>query len=403
MITLADIKSIQKTRLHGTSINKVPDFYTTAYDVATRIMAPMPIPETRKSVVLANPLFSHNQFFVSPEDVFEVINIYPLSDRQHGDVIEGRHSVDFENNRIDKTYTTKYVNGISLIGADFASLPVPIEFDACNDTTGWTVGDNNALGDNITDFRADNLNRVDGYGSLTGNIANSGAVSRVTVRFGNDNANYYEILATDNIFGPLKDGWNFTRHALRNAPKTGTVNLADMKYIRVTYLYNTTQEVYFEKTLTKAIDFSDSYLLDRGSVTVASYFDNVTNLTILNLDNILVQLGDLYVMDYYSKYAFVDKNGVWKIKPTEDTDKLVISNVIGEQIYNAELSLAIAQQVQGAMGEADKLTWKQILFGNPSATTQQEQQGLWHKYAGKAPSETAMKKSIYYNFYNDID
>jgi hypothetical protein len=366
-------------------------------------MAPMPIPETRKSMLLSNPLYSNNQYFVSPEDVFEIINIYPLSDRATGDVIEGRHSVDFDNKKTDKTYTTKYENGISLIGAEFLSLPVPMVFDQCNQLDGWVAGDNNALGDNITDFRIDNLNRVDGSGSLTGNILNSGSVSRVTVRIGNNSSNYYEIQANQNILGQFKDGWNFTRHAVRNAPKTGTVNLNDIKYIRVTYLYNTIQEVYFEKTLTSALDLSNTYFLDRGAITIASYFDSVSNLTVLNMDNVLIQLGDLYMMDYYSNYAFVDKNGVYKKKPTEDTDKLVISNVIGEQIYNAELSLALAQQVQGAMGEADKLTWKQLLYGNPSATTQQEQQGLWHKYAGKAPSETALKKSIYYDFYNDTD
>jgi len=79
---------------------------------------------------------------------------------------------------------------------------------------------------------------------------------------------------------------------------------------------------------------------DAWKLTVAG-----TALNNIRVDNILVSLGRLFNIKYYSKYLFRNSSGTWMSIPSNDTDTVQVSD-ISYQIFLLECLIAIYQQMK---------------------------------------------------------
>jgi len=396
--TIAQVKTKITSRLHGTTLNKISDFTTICQDAQELMLSRIDPVETTRKAALTNPVYDNVFDYSLPSDFKTIADLNPQA------------NADFANNSsLNRTYSREFINRkknnqFSIVWRDavqflrfsrYIKAPVVIDkADSLTENGTWSVGGN------ASNLSLDTINYIAGNGSLKCDVSSPGALVNVIIRIGNDSSNYFSKTVTAGHFEAFKQGWNLLRFDFNTATETGSVNMASIDYVRVTTTYNTNQTAYYEKTLTNALDLSENYE-DDGAVFLYQYFDSITSLTLLRLDNIVAGLGTLFDITYYSNYLFRNSSGTWISKPTSDSDIVNLSET-SYKIFEAEISRIIAQQVEGAMGVFDYTYWDNLL--------EDEEKGLYALYTSQFPSERIEGSTSYYDtsdnqevYYPDID
>lgn len=396
--TIAQIKTKITSRLHGTTLNKISDFYTLCQDAQELMLSRIDPVETTRRTSLTNAVYDNVFDYSLPSDFKSPADLSPQA------------NADFINNAsLGRTYSREFLNRkknnqFSIVWRDavqflrfskYTHAPVVIDkADSLTENGTWAVGGN------ASNLSLDTINYIAGNGSLKCDVSSSGALINVIIRVGNDSSNYFTNTVTTGHFEAFKQGWNLLRFDFSTATETGSVDMTDIDYVRVITTYNTNQTAYYEKTLTNGLDLSANYE-DDGAVFLYQYFDSITALTLLRLDNIVAGLGTLFDITYYSNYLFRSAAGTWISKPTTDSDIVNLSET-SYKIFEAEISRLIAQQVQGAMGIFDYTYWDNLL--------EDEDTGLYALYTSQFPSERIEGTTSYYDTsdntevsYPDID
>lgn len=392
--TIGQLKTTISSRLHGTTLNKLSDFYTLCRDTAEIVLARIDLQEARRRALLVNAVYDQVYDYQLPTDFKAPINLLPQTGPYNfsdNSSLSRTYSTQFNNQKQNNQYALIWQDAIQFMRfARFINIPAILDkADSLTENGTWTVGGNASA------LVVDTLNFIAGIGSLKATISSPGVVSSITMRLGIDSSDYYSKTITTGHFEAFQTGWNLCRFNLSDAILTGSVNMAAIKYLRFTVTYNSGQTAYFEKTLTNAVDLSGNYL-SSGSIFTYLNFNTVSSLSFLNIDNITANLGTLYDLDYYSNYMFRTVAGSWIDIPTFDTDILNLSP-ISYQIFEAELSKLIAQQVEGSMGLYDDMYWTDKLEGDG------EHEGLYAKYETLYPSERMEAQTDYYNITDDFD
>ncbi len=394
--TIGQLKTTITSRLHGTTLNKLSDFYTLCRDTSENMLARIDPAETVRRALLTNAVYdkvydySLPSDFKAPADLKKQKDQYNFADNSS---LSRTFSRQFNNQKMDNQFAVVWENTIQFLRfAKYLNIPAVIDTaDSLTENGAWAVGGN------ASDLVLDTLNYVSGSGSLKATVSSPGAIVNVILRIGNDSSNYYHKTITAGHFDSFLTGWNLLRFDLDSATLVGTVDTENIDYVRVTVTYNTAQTAYFEKTLTDAVDLSvnSGDYFSEGAVFAYVNFDSVTSLTTLRLDNITANLGTLYDLSYYSNYLFRTSGGTWIEQPTVDTDILNLSS-ISYKIFEAEMCKIITQQVQGAMGAYDFAYWNLQLEGDD------DREGLYDQYALQFPSERIEGQTDYYNITDDF-
>lgn len=383
MRTIAQIKTKITSRLHGTTLNKISDFYTICQDAAETMLLRVDPQETIRRTGLTNAVYDNVFEYSLPSDFKTPADLNPqANNEQVNNSLNRTYSKEFLNRKKNNQFAITWRDSVQFMKFS-RFLHAPQVVDKCDSLTENGTA---SVGGNASNLALDTLNFVAGTGSLRADVSSSGAVVNVIMRIGNDNANYYEKTITTGHFEAFKQGWNLLRFNLSDAVLTGTVDMTTISYWSITTTYNTNQVASFERTLTSVMDLSDNYKED-GAIFTYTFFDSVTSLTLLRLDNIVASIGTLYDITYYSNYLFRTAGGVWISKPTTDTDIVNLSEV-SYKIFEAEISKAIAQQVEGAMGVFDFTYWENALEG---------EEGLYAQYFAQFPSERIEGSTTYYD------
>lgn len=392
--TLAQLKSTITSRLHGTTLNKISDFYTLCRDTAEVVLARIDLQETRRKATMVNPVYDRVCDYALPSDFKAPVDLYKQAQGYFNDnsSLSRTFSRQFNNQKNNNQFAIVWQDMVQFIRfSRYLNTPVTVDkADSLTENGTWAVGGN------ASDLEVDTLNYIAGTGSLKASVSSAGAVVNVILRIGNDSSNYYHKTITTGHFEAFKTGWNLCRFDLDSATLVGTVDMENIDYVRVTVTYNTNQTAYYEKTLTNAIDLSGNYLSD-GAIFLYFDFASLSSLSTIRLDNITAQLGTLFDMEYYSTLMFRTSGGTWIEQPTADTDLLNLSTV-SFKIFEAEMCRIITQQIQGAMGNWDYAYWTKILDGDSNT------EGLYDQYLTLYPSERIDGVTDYYNTeYVDID
>jgi len=388
--TIAQVKTKITSRLHGTTLNKISDFNLICQDAAELMLARIDPVETTRSAVLTNPVYDNVYDYALPADFKSPADLVQQANAENtnNSTLQRTFAREFVNRKKNNQFAILWRNAVQYLRYS-RNINTPIVIDKADSLTengAWLVGGN------ASNLSLDSLNYVSGNASLKCDVSSSGALVNVIIRIGNDSSNYYTNTVTTGHFNDFTIGWNLLRFDFSTATETGTVDMALIDYVRVTVTYNTNQTAYFQKTLTQSLDLSDSYGTD-GAIFLYTFFDSITALTLLRLDNITANLGTLFNIAYYSNYLFRTATGTWIDKPTVDSDILNLSPV-SYKIYEAEISRIITQQVQGAMGVFDYTYWNNQLEG---ADGTGETSGLYFDYNMQFPSERLEGSTSYYD------
>lgn len=392
--TIAQLKTTITSRLHGTTLNKLSDFYTLCKDTAEEVLSRIDPVETQRRALLTNAIYNKVYDYSLPSDFKAIsdlnkqVNRYENSDNSSLTKKFGR---EFNNQKKDNQFTLVWENGTQYMRfSKYLNTPLVIDKQDSLTENGTL-----AVGGNASGLVLDTLNYVAGTGSAKADVSSSGAVQSVSLYIGENSSNYYLKTITTGHFESFKTGWNLLRFDLASASLTGTVDTASINYYKVLVTYNSGQTAYFEKTLTTAVDMSDNYFTD-GAVFTYFFFDSITSLALIRLDNITGNVGTLYDISYYSNCLFRDTSGNWITIPTVDTDIINLSTE-SYKIFEAEMCRIITQQVQGAMGAFDFTYWDLKLEGNS------QRDGLYEQYLLKYPTERIEGEVDYYNFSDDYE
>jgi len=390
--TIGQIKSTISSRLHGTTLNKIGNFYLICKEAGETVANRIDLQETRRRALLPNAVYDQVYDYALPSDFKAPIGLNKQANNKYNANQSRTYSNQFNNNKKDNSYAIVWEDMVQFLRfAKYLNSPLIIDkADSLTENGTWAISGNG------TNLELDTNNYMSGIGSLKCDVSSPGSVVNVIMQLGNDSSNYYSKTITAGHFEAFQTGWNLCRFDLSDAVLTGTVDMANIDYITVTVTYNTNQTVTYTKTLTIPVDMSVDNFKSDGSVFIYIDFSTKTSLSTLRLDNITAQIGTLYDINYYSSFVFRNTSGVWIEEPTSDSD-LVNLSPLSYRILDAEISKIITQQVQGSMGGFDLQYWNLQLEGNDN------QEGLYDQYERQFPSERQEGQTNYYTFSQDLD
>lgn len=395
--TIAQLKTTITSRLHGTTLNKLSDFYTLCRDTAEQVLSRIDLQETVRRTLLTNAIYDRVYDYSLPSDFKAPSDLKPQSssyNNYNNASLSRTFSRQFNNQKANNQFAIVWENTVQYLRfAKYINSPLVLNTaDSLTANGTWTVGGN------ASDLVLDTLNYIAGNGSLKATLSSSGAIVNVKLRIGSDSGNYYEKTITAGHFQAFIDGWNLCRFDLSDATETGSVDKTAIDYLRVTVTYNTNQTGYYEVTLPDPVDMSvnSGDYFSNGAVFLYLDLGTSTSLSTIRLDNITAQIGSLYDISYYSTCLFRTSSGTWIDIPTSDSDILNLSP-ISYKIFEAEMCRMITQQVQGAMGAFDFTYWNLQLEGNG-----RDIEGLYDQYERMYPSERIESQTDYYNITDDF-
>lgn len=383
-VTIADIKTRVASKIHGTSVNKIQDFYGLCHEAAGNLLERIDPKETIRVSQITNALYDRVYDYVAPTDLKDevILDIRPQTNRVLSDSATNTSGYEFDRNKSIGDFTVKYNNGVKTLRIS-KSLTAGILLDDANSLTAngtWTAAGNG------TGLTTDTLNKITGSASLKFNISASGTtayienstmtavdmitlvnagalfvwvyipsitiITSVNLRWGSDSSNYLHRTVTatqDNT--ALVVGWNLLRFDWDGATAVGTSVNTAIDYCRVTFNYN-------------------------GTAT-----------TNVRVDNIIGILGSIYEIEYQSKYLFRTSAGTWIEKPTDDSD-IVNLDTTSYPLFIYEIAELCGQEIAGQDSSFDL-----------SYITEKKKE-VWDTYENSNKSERQKQRTTYYRKLN---
>jgi hypothetical protein len=175
----------------------------------------------------------------------------------------------------------------------------------------------------------------------------SSLITNLILRWGNDSSNYWSKTVTTPHFGSFVDGWNLVRFDWNGATETGTPTSSTVDYLRITVTYDGTAD-------------ED-----------------------IRMDNMVSLDGEIFYIDYYSKYLFKNSSGTWSDTISADTDTINLDTE-GYNLLTYRVAELAAISIQGGDSGVDS-----SLYGKKYAEN-------LLKYTNQYKSEAEKKKQNYY-------
>lgn len=377
------VKADMEAALHGTTVNQITNLYglfdRAARDVLTDI-------DPNETMRFSAPVSLHTGVYsyTCPTDLKgnRIFDIRPQADRRPWDGVAQTFSQNFD--RIKNSVLSgalvnvKWNAYVKSLNIAVNQQPV-VMLNSCDTFDGngtWTAGTN------VTDVATDNLNFVEGTGSVrfdltstTGYIENSAMdavdmtdldpegelylwvwmptgseFNSVTLRWGSSASDYWEATATVAQDGTaFATGWNLLAFSWPSSD-TGTPDVSSVTYLRVAFDCDSAQNP-------------------------------------VRIDAVTSSLGQLFEVGYYSKYLFRDAvTGAFKENVTSDTDLLNLDTDSYQVFFNRCMVLA-SQQKQGV----DAMQGDMQFFA-------QEYEKSKNAYNAKYPSQVQKTQQPYYSF-----
>lgn len=379
-ITIADIKTRVASKIHGTSVNKIQDFYGLCHEAAGNLISKVDLKETIRISQITNALYDNVYDYVAPSDLKDeaILDIRPQSNRTLADNSFNASGYEFDRNKTNGSYTVRNNSGVK-------TLRISKDLTAgilLNDLNSLTTNGTWAATANAQNLAVDSLNKITGSASLKfdisaggtsgyienstmtavdmSTIVNTGAlfawvfvssatvVTSVNLRWGSSSSDYMSSTVTatqDNT--ALVTGWNLLRFDWAGSTETGTVDATAINYARVTLNYSGTA------------------------------------VSVCRVDNIIGILGSIFDIEYLSKYLFKNTSGTWIEKPTDDTD-IVNLDTTSYPLFIYELAELCGQEIAGKDSSFDL---------NYIITKKKE---TWDTYTASNKSERQKQRTTYY-------
>ena len=383
--SISNLKQDLEGILNGTTTNEITNLNGLIYRAARELLLDIDPQETIRIVEFTAPLFNSVVDYPIASDVKgnRIIDIRPQVNRFTRDIWGQAYNQAFDVAKqnafcLANMFTVNFNTGIKTLRINCPFLPPPIVINYANETNAngtWSVGGgaSNLTVNNqnyVVVAGALNFNLPSGAGyventtmtslNLT-NELNQGSIflyvymptgsqfTSVNLRWGSSSTNYYSVTATTTQQNTaFQNGWNLLQFPWLGASVTGTPDVTNITYARVTY--NTT-----------AIQ------------------------TAAGLNDMTVILGNVLEYEYYSKFLFRDAiTGAFQETVTSDSNLINLDTESYNLLFNLVASLAVQQQ-QGM----------DALYYNGSFFAQKYQQGI-ERYKDLYKSQAQKPQSTYY-------
>jgi len=334
MYTISNLKDDVVAQLHNTSINKFQNFYGAVNRAARQIQADADLFETERTSQITNAIYDRVYDYALPSDLKgnKIINITPQA--TSADNMLQKNNQEFSIYRQDKTYNVQFNSGVKTIKLS-ASQSTGIQIG--QDGT-WVASDDaeNVSEDSQYRLSGSYSTKFDLSGAGTDGaiinttftssdlethenvsalfmwlyIPDSSIMTSVELQWGTDNANYWDRTATEGHSEDFLNGWNLIRFDWNGATENGTPDSSDISYLKIVVNYDGTADTDFR------------------------------------LDSIISKLGNIYDINYYSKYLFQSSAGVWKENVNDDED-IVNLDTDSYNLLTYKVAEVLAMQQQG--------------------------------------------------------
>ncbi len=326
MVSITDFKDVLISKSGGKPLSKVSNFYSILWQAMSKVKRNVDLPSAMRTVQLTTPVYSDVRMYPLPSDMSlnGIVALRPIvPDNSYYDYNnlnqrQFNNEVKFDYNTYNKMYGIRNINGVQyLLINDITTTPVIIQ--TCESLT--ALGTVAVLGVS-TGLAVDPMQKIAGSGSFSfsnGIGALNGLsgtllaaidlssqrdiltyvylptltnVTGIQIGLGQDSSNYYTgAIATDFFGNALKVGWNLVR-----IPKD-------------------TFSITAGAPTWTGVDYWRIEILGTAVAATAGF----------RVDSITANLGELFEIDYYSDYQFVTAAGTRIVKPTQDSDLIVIS------------------------------------------------------------------------------
>lgn len=392
--SISDLKEDLTGIGHGTNLAKVKNINYLIWRAGRNVLVKIDPDLTIKIDQITNAVHDGIYNNICPPGLKgkKVIDIRPQVNRGSDDSLSQRFIKTFDLKKKDNSFAIQFDSGEKILRLSKNVTPGQISLHQMNGiaTNGtWVVGGDaeNLVKDSlyymsggaslrfdldgsgatgyieISDMEDVDLEDEDEVATIFARVylPDASAITSVTLRWGNDSSNYWErTVTTAHDTTSLQNGWNILAFLWNGATETGTVDPSAIDYLRLTITYDSVADTDFR------------------------------------VDKISCSAGQIWEIAYYSENLFRSSAGVWKAKPTDDTD-IVNLDEDGYNILLNECGKMMAQQQQGEDSKADLDFFRRELNGDFDSPSNEGRIGLYSQYSVDHPSQALKIVENYYN------
>lgn len=401
-ITLAKFKSDITSKMKGTSLRQVGDFYATAAGAMARMMARVDLQESIRTVTMTTPFFDNINDYALVSDFKRMIDIRPQVNRQTQlglSIYSETQPRQFLTRLDPNSFSIRYNSGVRTLRAQQLPQGNVVQLDSFDSSTanGLWVASGDASG-----LYTEVLNYVEGNGALGMNLSGvtgSSVITNSTAAIADLSAYLYEDSSTLFVWIPIGKSAYFTNFKLRRGSSASAY-----KEVTVTTKYDGTAFVDGWNML--RFDWANASTTGSPDNTLNTYRRLLMTTTIgqaingVLVDNWTNALGQLSEIEYYSECGFRTAGGTWIYEPTLDTDLINVGPAAYE-ILKAEMMVDITQEIRtGTVRNQELGDWRMMLNGQPPNRYIKDPQyrGLYADYMNKFPSTAIVTAQINYDF-----
>jgi hypothetical protein len=388
---VAKLKQDLEGIIHGTTLNQITNLNSVIDRAARQILLDVDPQETIRIIDLPNALYNGIYNYPCPTDLKgnKIIDVRPQVSRNFQDVYSQTYNQTFDLTKaytLAPEFTINFNTGVKSLRLSNPQLLTGIIINPANTIASngtWSVGGNaTSLAQDDVNFATNgsslSFNLSAGADPSTGYLENSTMssvdlsahedqsnlflwtyfptgldIDSVKLQWGTDSSNYWERTATVTQENAVfQDGWNLLQYQWLGSTETGAPDSSDIQYLRVTWTYN-------------------------GDLQ-----------TSMRLNAISSVLGQIWQIEYYSKYLFRDlSTGAFQETVTDDSNLINLDT----ETYNLltyKAAILASQQQAGSEG----------VFDNSFLT--KEYAACLSRYKALYKSQIIKPKDLYYKMPN---
>jgi len=377
---------------HGTNLNKIQNLNGLFNRTAKKVLAEIDPSETIRIANLTNAIHDDIYDYTLPSDVkgTKVIDIRPQVNRTIADNVSQFTSEEFDlrKSTMDDIIQTKYRDGTKSIRISKNISPAPVTLHSMDSLTGnGTV----AVVGSATGLATNSQYYVSGNKSIEFNIVSTGDGIQIT-GMSSVNLTDHDEVSEHFVRFYMDDVSNLTSatliwgNDLTSNYWTGTAQTAQADGTAFRNGWNTIKVKWSDATESGTVDPT---AIDSLKITFAS--GAINNVRV---DLWTSSIGEIYEIEYYSKFLFSNSSGTFQETTSADDDTINL-DTDSYNIFLYECAYLMAQQMQGEDSGFDVRFFRDELYGDGSAN----KKGLYKLYKKSNPSRAIKIKSTYYRIH----
>ena len=117
MIKISDVKNRFKGKLHGSSVNKVSDFYGACQEAAANLISEVDLVELRRIADITELVKTGTYDYTAPTDLYKdrILDIRLKTDRTVSDATNNTTAYQFDRNKDYNDFTIEYDSGVKTL------------------------------------------------------------------------------------------------------------------------------------------------------------------------------------------------------------------------------------------------------------------------------------------------